>query len=159
MVTKLFRSLGIAFVFHDRPYRLGESVSLVVELKPRRDLDVRQARVDLMCEERYTEITTVMRQIRPDPRLGANAPPPPSIPKQVTQRRKESYAHSSVTFLTNKSLTKGREMLYPAPLEIQMESPPHALEATLRWSLVAVIDVARGRDIAKSQNIDVRLVF
>ena len=36
--------------FENRPYKLGETIHIRVELNPRRDLDVREVRVELICE-------------------------------------------------------------------------------------------------------------
>ena len=35
------------------PYKLGEKIDLTVELTPNADVDAREGRVDLVCEERY----------------------------------------------------------------------------------------------------------
>ena len=76
----------------DRPYKLGETIDLAVALSPRRDLEVRQARLELVCDERWMEITTVMVQLRPS---GVRGVPSPSaadatVPKQVHQEHKEA---------------------------------------------------------------------
>ena len=33
------------------PYKLGETINLTMELGPKRDMQVREGRVDLVCEE------------------------------------------------------------------------------------------------------------
>ena len=59
MVSRL-RPLDVNLVFEDRPYKLGETINLTMELTPRGDVEVREGRVDLMCEERWQEVSTVM---------------------------------------------------------------------------------------------------
>jgi len=51
MVTRLF-PLNVKVSFEDRPYKLGETISLTMELSPKRDMEIREGRVDLVCEER-----------------------------------------------------------------------------------------------------------
>ena len=41
--------------FDGRPYTLGERIHVGVELSPRRDVDVAEVRVDLVCEETWAE--------------------------------------------------------------------------------------------------------
>mgnify|MGYP001232824560 CR=1 FL=1 len=55
MVYRL-RPLELSFEFEDRSYRLGETVRLTVELTPSTDVQVREGRVDLVCEQRYVQV-------------------------------------------------------------------------------------------------------
>ena len=50
-----------------RPYRLGETIKIMVELGANGDVEVREARVDLVCEENYLESYNVMV---PDIKIG-----------------------------------------------------------------------------------------
>ena len=59
MLTRL-RPLGVEVNFEDRPYKLGETVHLTLELSPRRDIEVREGRVDLVCDTRDTKVVSVM---------------------------------------------------------------------------------------------------
>ncbi len=154
MVTSRLRPLDVNLSFEDRTFTLGETINLTVELTARGDVEVREGRVDLMCYERWTEIYTVMVVAAGRPSLatslatGAGAVHlPPRIPKQVTKEHKESYVHSSVIFLEETQLDPNTTSSYTFGIDIQEESPPHAKEATVRWNLVTVVDVARARDI------------
>ena len=53
MVYKL-KPLELSLDFEDRDYELGETVDVQVTLTPNGPVDVREARVDLVCEECYS---------------------------------------------------------------------------------------------------------
>ena len=57
MVSRL-RPLDLAISFEERTYELGETIDLTFELTPHRDCHIREGRVDLMVEERWTEKST-----------------------------------------------------------------------------------------------------
>ena len=162
MVSRL-RPLDLNLVFENRPYKLGETIDVMVELNARSDYEVREGRVDLVCEEHYTESYTVMvhdsRAVAAQYRLprGASLPPPPMIPKQVTKEHREIYIHSSSVFLQDTRLRPGATSRYNVRLEIQPEPPPHADKATLKWKLVTAVDVPLARDITKKQAVKVIL--
>ncbi len=50
MSSRLF-PLGVKVSFEDRVYGLGETINLALELSPKRDMQAREGRVDLVCEE------------------------------------------------------------------------------------------------------------
>ena len=152
MLSRLF-PLGVKVSFEDRVYKLGETIDLTVELSPKRDMEVREGRVDLVCEESYQETFTVTGN-KPhaagDPRPAGHVEAPlPSMvdTRQVTERRRESYVHSSVVFLEDTRLASGRTGSYNAKIEIEPEPPPHAGQGKVRWRLVTTTDVAGARDI------------
>ena len=64
MLTRLL-PLGLKVDFQDRLYKLGETVNLTLELSPRREIEVREARVDLVCDIRYAEVITVVKRRGP----------------------------------------------------------------------------------------------
>ena len=63
MLSRLF-PLGVKISFEDRVYRLADTINLTVELTPRRSIQVREGRVDLVCEEVWREVYTVMTPVR-----------------------------------------------------------------------------------------------
>ena len=150
MLSRLF-PLGVKVSFEDRVYKLGETIDLTVELGPKRDMEIREGRVDLVCEERWTEVSTVMvpvsRPSRSVATRGGSLVPTPRIPKQVHQDHRETFVHSSVVFLEDTRLAPGKTGSYNARLEIEPEPPPHAREGKVRWRLVTTTDVAGARDI------------
>ena len=125
MVISRLRPLGVKLDFGDRSYKLGETINITVELNPRGDVEVREGRVDLVCEVRWREISTVkvVASRGGMPKLGGYAPPTAWVTKQVTKDRKETYVHSSVVFLTNTQLHSGAPGRYNTRLDIQPEPP------------------------------------
>ena len=148
MLNRLF-PLGVKITFEDRPYRLGETINISVELEPRRDQEVREGRVDLVCEESWAEVHTVRVNVN-RPRVGsASGAPEPTItvPKRVTESHRETYVHSSAVFLKDGRLQSGRASRHNATLLILPKPPPHADKAALSWRLVTTVDLTGARDI------------
>ena len=161
------RPLDVKFLFDDRPYKLGETIDIVVELSARGDVEVREARVDLVCEEHYVESYNVMI---PDIKTGrsmgglyggssiaAGYTPTPMIPKQVTKEHRETYVHSSVIFLADSLLSSGATDQYDIRLGIGTELPPNAGISIVKWRLELVVDVARARDVKMRHKVNVEL--
>ena len=154
MVTRLF-PLNVKVSFEDRPYKLGETINLTVELSPRRDMEIREGRVDLVCEEVWREVFTVMMPVRGhSPYAREHAP---SVPQQRTNTHREAFVHSSVVFLENAQLRSGVAASYNLRLDIDTEPPPHADKATLSWRLKTTVDVAGARDITARRLVKVSL--
>ena len=162
MVFRL-RPLDVILNFEDRSYKLGETISCNVELDARADVDVREGRIDLVCQVHWAETYTVMVPAARPSRSGAvvgltgSTYIPPSVPKVVSKDHKESYIHSSVVFLQDAQLQSTSRKTYQAKLEIQPETPDNADKGTVSWSVVAAIDIARARDINKKQKVRVTL--
>ena len=148
MLTRLF-PLGVKITFEDRPYKLGETVNVSVELEPRREQEVREGRIDLVCEEHWTDVHTVRVPVN-RPRVGTTIgalEPTITVPKRVTESHRETYVHSSVVFLKDGRLQPGRASRHNATLLILPNPPPHADQAAVSWRLVTTVDVAGARDI------------
>ena len=162
MVFRL-RPLDVILTFEDRSYKLGEAIICNVELEPRADVDVREGRIDLVCQVHWAETYTVMVPSVMPSRSGAMVGPtgrtyiPPSVPKQVSKDHKENYIHSSVVFLQDAQLQSAKRNTYQARLEIQPETPDNAGKGTVSWSIVATIDISRARDINKKEKVRVTL--
>ena len=156
MFTRI-HPLDVKLVFEDRPYMLGEAINLRLELTARGDVEVREGRVELVREERWTEVFTILVPVhRPMPGIrGASPNSIPMVPKRVTNRSRGTYVHSSAVFLRDTRLTSGTMRSYSASLEIRPEISLNALEATERWRLVTALDVARARDITRKYAIKV----
>ena len=104
MVYKL-KPLELSFDFDDRQYELGDTVQIRVELLPNTDVRLREARVDLICEERFAraQATISVGAGGPGAAQGGNVftstdyvPPSSSVGQYG-----ESYVHSSTSFLKN----------------------------------------------------------
>ena len=127
MVT-LLRPLEVSIVFEDRNYRLGQTIDIDLELKARRDVLIREGRVDLMCQEHYKQTTTVTYPAhygRLDP-LGKKSSKTMinfDATKQVTRTRNGTYSHSGAVFLTDTRLRSGATSRHRVRLEIGLEPP------------------------------------
>jgi hypothetical protein len=155
MVTSRLRPLDVKLIFEDRPYHLGETVRFTVELHANRDADIREGRVALVCDMRYTEVTTAL------PRYGSRAGGV-VVPVQSTEEHEESDIVESVVFITATQLRSGRTVTYNSGLDIPTELPESVsgssgrTRATMEWTLVASFDVAGARDVNVSHPINVQ---
>ena len=147
-------------------YKLGDTISLTVTLEPRGDVDVREARVDLVCVERFVHAAAP---------ASAGFASWSGVPVQVssssihsTRERTESYVHSSEVFLRDTRLPAGVPSTHAIKLRIQPVPPRHTDEAkalirdatsswTFKWRLVAAVNVVRGRDPKRQRAITVNL--
>lgn len=162
MTLSKLRPLDVKFLFDDRPYRLGETINVMVELGARGEVEVREARLDLVCEEHYVESYTT--NVPVGPRADTGAPPglgglysSATVPKEVHKDIRESYVHSGEVFLTNSLLSSSAVNQYSVRLGVGTERPPHAGIATVKWRLELVADIARARDIRARHKVNVLL--
>ena len=171
MVYKL-KPLELSLDLEDRGYDLGDTINVQVTLTPNGDVDVREARVDLVCEERYSERSTVSMET---PIIGVGGRGASShkwatttVSKQVNKQRKETYIYNSAVFLKDTRLISGGTDTRHVRLDIQPDPPPHFEEAralqldsrsswTFKWRLVATVNVARGRDPKVQRALKIRL--
>ena len=171
MVYKL-KPLELSFDFEDRTYELGDTIDILVNLTPNGDVSVREVRVDLVCEEIYSrnQRGIGMGIGGASSIAGGNifkSTDYVSASTSVDQRR-ETYVHSTVVFLNNETLRSGESLAHRANLQIQPLSPAHLEEAmdlvrdadsswTFKWTLVASVNVARGRDPKRQRKVKVKL--
>ena len=166
MVYKL-KPLELSLDFENRDYELGDTVNLQVSLTPNGDVDVREGRVDLVCEERYiqTGVTFVPDTYAPMARAGTVIS---GRTKHVAKERKERSVHSSVVFLKDTTLRSDEPGIYSASLRIETTTPRHFDEArdlqreaqsawTFQWRLVATVNVVRGRNPKRTRTVKVKL--
>ena len=162
------RPLQVGLEFDERTYTLGETIEAVVEIQPSASIQIRSGRLDLVCEERYIQRG---ESFVPD-FLGAyrdgNTVVHSGQTSHVAQERKETFVHSSVRFMEETRLTGGATASRRANLVVGTATPPHFEEAlalerdassawTFRWTLIATIDVARGRDAQVEREVKIRL--
>ena len=135
--------------FEDRPYGLGGSMKLSVELKARREIDVEEARVDLECEEQWADTYVKMEPLgRTGGMLGRGKPMPgPAAPKRQVEVHTNTFVHSSVTFARGIRLAPGTPARYDFALDIGEERPPHASGGMLKWRLITTVNPDVGEPI------------
>ena len=131
-------------------------MDLTVELRINGDAEVKEARVDPVCEERWSEtLTMLVPDIGPiGMARGASPPTPPLIRKQVNKRRQETYVHSSAVFLGDAKLRAG-PVNHSVALKIGDTPLRQPTDGMARWRLVARVDVVRARDVTARQPIQV----
>jgi len=149
--------------FESRAYTLGETIDVVVELRPTSDIRVRSGRLDLVCEEHYTQ-----RGVSFVPDFYATDRVISGQTSHVAQERKERFVHSTVQFMEELRLTGGETATRRVSLPVETATPPHfeeslALERdassawTFNWTLLATVDVARGRDAQVEREVKITL--
>ena len=94
--------LELGLDFDDRPYRLGETVALRVEIVPKGRTTIREAGVELLCDQKFAETYTISGPGRYSNtgEVGLR----PDISSQVGDERLESYVHSRTAFLSDVTL-------------------------------------------------------
>lgn len=161
MISRL-RPLELTTSFQERTYRIGETIDLAIELTPRMDCEIREGRIDLVVEERWTE-RSMMTYEKPILQTSGGARGgvtmqqigTETVTKEIVKEHKEKYTHSSATFLEASRISVQRLARYPVEFRIEAEPPPHANEAKLSWWLQTVIDVAGARDIKPRTKVDI----
>ncbi len=158
--------MDLSLDFDDRPYRLGEMVAVRVEIVPKGRIAIREASVELLCDQKFAETYTVS-----GPGLYSNpgvASPRPQIPNQVGNERLESYVHSTTAFLSDVTLEQGELRGFDVRLPIDSAPPRRfddakALEGdavrswSFDWRLVVSVDVAGGRDARLERAVKVQV--
>ena len=159
-LTGLFRPLEINTAFEARSYRFGDTVELTVELGAKRDVEITEGRVDLVCEERYAETYTRMYEPRHAPglitRRGRRQIDAPA-PRQVVQEHVNLFVHSSAVFLEDTELHSGAASSFKLRLEIQQDRPPHAGGGTLTWALTTKVRDIFDREFTDTREIEITL--
>jgi len=115
--------------------------------------------VDLVCQQRWTEVTTVMVMVSTGAlpsTLGA-VPAVASIrvPKKATKEYRESFVHSSIIFLEDTQLNPETTSNHDLRLEIQEIPTLRTEDANTKWSLVTVLDIAHARDIKPRRTVHI----
>ena len=169
MVYKL-KPLELALEFEDRTYQLGDTIDIELSLAPNGDVDVREGRVDLVCEEVYASSEGGIVGISSGAIQGGNIfKSTDYVPMSSwVSQRTESYVHSSVVFLADTTLRSGSSGTYSVKLPIQRQPPTHVDEArdlhrdaesswSFKWRLMASVDIVRGRNPKRQRTVKVAL--
>ncbi len=166
MVYKL-KPLELGLEFEDRDYELGDTINIQVSLTPNGDVNLRGGRVDLVCEERYSQRGATLISARSILATRSRSSVAPGT-RNVATDRKERLVHSTVSLLEAGRLRGGAPTIRAARLLVQPTPPPHFEEAmalqgdaqsswTFKWRLVASVNVARGRDQKRQRQVRVKL--
>ena len=157
MISRL-RPIDVSVSFDDRDYKLGESIDATIDMKPNRDCLVREGRVDIVLEERWTEEYTFSDEqpiISATADSGAGQAGTETITKEVKKKHRETSIYGMVTFLQDEELTSGREVTRKVRVNIKPDRPAHAREGATSWWLQTVIDVAGARDVKPRHKVKI----
>ena len=171
MVYKL-KPLELSFDFEDGEYALGDTVRVQLTLEPNGDVHVREARIDLVCEQKHSRqdrgVMVGMGGVAGiqggNPHTSTDYVP---MATSVSQRT-ESYIHSNVVLFTDTPLSGDRPSIHGASLEIQPAHPERLKDAwkavrdsneswSFKWRLVASVDIVRGRNPKRQRALNVKL--
>ncbi len=123
--------------FEDRPYLLGETIKIQVELSSRKESDLSSARIDLECEERWVDTYIKIEPLgRTGGMLGKGREIPGTVPKREVQEYSNTFVHSTFEFSQDTRLVPGNSVRYETSLLVENERPPHAGGGILEWHLV-----------------------
>ena len=134
MIARL-RPIDLTVNFEDRIYRLGETVSLSVVIKPIRNATITDCKIQLLYEEQWEEFFFVsVPRFPSSPRSGRESSfTGPPISKHVVERHREEIVHTTICFLQNTELSEEKLEMYPLQFPI---GPIHAgrpIAQTIRW--------------------------
>ena len=112
MVSRL-NPVTVGISFPRKTYRLGDTVSVKVDITAQTDVTVREARIGMECQIRYTELRSGTSRRHAINRGGQEAMPGIPIPSAAPQMITESVeveltdTYDGPAFLTNQRLQAG----------------------------------------------------
>jgi hypothetical protein len=153
-----------------KKYRLGDTIDATITLMPNSGTNIRKASLDLVLEERFTEVSMgrSMGGGGAGALQGGNAFKSTDYVamQQTTSSKSSAFVHSSVQFLGGTALEAGQST-YKVALPIKPSPPKRLAESqervkdsnssiTFHWRLEAKVDVVRGRNpkVQRKVNID-----
>lgn len=130
MVYKL-KPLELTFDFEDRSYALGDTVNVEVRLLPNGDVDVREARVDLVLEERFSggSGSPMPGSVRGSCDWTGVDAPTALFGASSMKQRGEAEVVSQAVLLENTSLRTGMPSSQRVILQVPPSPPKHFEEA------------------------------
>ena len=149
--------IWITVVFEDRPYELGERISIDVELSSRKEIGVAEGRVSLVCEESWADTWVKhesMGRFGGMVKRGGEMQGPP-VPQRVVKKFIESFDHSEASFAKGITVRPNTPERHGVSLEIDAEAPPHAGGGTLAWTLVTTVETSGGRRVTDTRAVTV----
>ena len=160
MVSRL-NPVRINISFPKKTYGLGDTVSVRVDMTADTDVTVREARIGIECQVRYTEMrsgSTRRRGATDEGFLGAR---PQTITTSIEVETSDT--HHGPAFLTNRRLQAGRANNSDVRLQIPSKLGRNGAyaQSTARpafsWRVVVTGDVSLARDVTESRPIDISL--
>ncbi len=164
MVSRL-NPVRINISFPRKTYRLGDAVDMRVDITADTDVTVREARIGMECQIRYTERRSGISRRDAINRGSVGAIIPGTAPQMITESVEVelSDTYPAQTFLTDRRLQAGRLHSGAVRLEIPSELGRNAKYArsmarpVFWWRVVVTADISLARDVTESRQIDVSL--
>ena len=158
--------LGLSIDFPDKEYELGDRIDVSLILTPSRDVSIRKARVDLVCDQTYTQHSAWLGGTVP--RVGYSGRAVYVEAGSNVGQSTESYVHSTTSTMNDVVLRAGVAETRRADLRID-PTPPERWEQAVQahhnaaaawgfaWRLKVSVDVVRGRDQKAEREVRVKL--
>lgn len=162
MVSRL-RPVDIAISFDDRTYQLGETIRIDVVVTPKVDVTVREARVELVCLARYTEIGKRQQFAgiaRGDTGFHVQEPFGSDLTSD-TREAESAFSYPGPTFMKELILSTGSPNRHRLKLDVPSELPESVSgfgprsRAKTEWSIRVSMDVASARDVSESAPVNI----
>jgi hypothetical protein len=159
------KPLDLHLDFEDRAYRLREAIDVSIRVMPLSTLELREVRVELVCDQIYTESRTVSGIRAPSPSSLGGTDRLPSV--NATDTKVNSFVHSRVSVPLTRMRMEGEVPTeLTTKLNIGGEAPPMASEAkklikdstrgwSFKWKIVVTADAVRGRNPRRQRKVDI----
>ena len=153
-------SMKFSLTFEDRSYKFGETVDLAV-FGPTSDATIRSARIDLVCEQKYSNWEGVPQVVS-----GARLSMTSISQGGGSSSNTEEAVHSSHEFLRDTRLSSDGDTRFLVKLDIERKGPSWAPDEkllrraksssmTFDWFLVLNVDVRMGRNSSTRSKINI----
>ena len=135
-LTKLFQPVRIHALFESRPYRLGETVDMAVQVVTRDRLEILRARAELLWTPKGRGAAEVRAQMGKGP-----------------------FVHSSTTFSQRQMIRPGAEENFSVALRTELDPPGAGLIDTAlsdaSWKVRVTVETAMRKDYTLDNKIHV----
>ena len=146
--------------FEDRSYQLGDEIRVDLELAPRLEVVIREARIDLVCTMTFSELGRPVPTRRPAPYVAPNvASGYRTAPSEEPVEVKETDIYRGKPFLIGRRLRSIPKITERVVVNVPVELPEEAggtssrTAAKLDWTLVVNVNVSGARDVTASAPI------
>lgn len=160
MISRL-NPLSINIAFPRKTYYPGDIVSLIIDLTSRANVTIREARISLECQMRYSEVRSGISGTDAINRRNAGTDGMLGRPPQMVTRSVEvetSGTFDEQTFLTNLRLERYHRNSSAVALKVPAKLGGKTKAAQRGpWRIVVTADVSLARDVTESRRIGIAL--
>ena len=157
-----FNPIDIRVSFEGKSYQLGDEVSVDLEMSPRREVLIREERIDLVCRMTFSELGRPVPTRTHSPSVVPNvASGYRTAPSEEPVEASETDIYRGSPFLLGRRLRSDSRFTERVVVSVPAELPEKAggsssrTAAKLDWTLIASVDVSRARDVTVSVPIDI----